>query len=72
MKLLHFGIFKKKFLQKNIQANGINLTIIGHKDLYTSIGLDFISLDTEEVLFIYLCIYQQLTSNSKKLVKKHK
>lgn len=48
MNLLHFRTFKQKFLQKNIQANDFNLTTTGHKDLYTSIGPDLISLHIEE------------------------
>lgn len=46
--LAAFWKFQGKVFAKNIQANYINLTTTGHKDLYTSIGADLISLHTEE------------------------
>lgn len=57
-KLATFWKFEGNVFAKNIQANYINLTTTGHKDLQTSTGPDLISLHTEEVFLFFFLIYQ--------------
>lgn len=52
-KLATFWKFEGNVFAKNIQANYINLTTTGHKDLQTSTGPDLISLHTEEVFLFF-------------------